>query len=248
MPDAWIAQVESSMKDFAANHDLVFTQSARQVAASFEIGCLHALTEFYARGGYDVHPINLSPQGEYLYLTTPSGNPENFSHISLTGHDGVYELRQQVRVCSHLHPEIQVTPDLVVLAQGAVLNRTNRPDYARGKRGFFYVESADVVAAHECKSMTPFPELLVGFLGILETCRAWMDSDEPRFCPSEDGPHLAPSIFIGGDARGIHFKMIEGLERTFPLNVIVGLHTGGLSLLGGRDLRRPESAEVTGAV
>ena len=52
------------MKAFASQHKLVFQQTARQVSASFEIGCFHALSEFYAHG-FVVKPENLTSDGEY---------------------------------------------------------------------------------------------------------------------------------------------------------------------------------------
>lgn len=231
------------MQNFAKAHGIVFRQSARQVAASFEIGCFHALTEFYS-DNFTVTPEGLSRAGEYKYLTTPSGNPANYSWVRLQSQDGNYELRQQVRICSHLHGDISITPDLVVLVEGAHLHHQKRKDYASGKRAFFFVDSASVVAAHECKSMSPFPELLVGFLGMMMTTHAWLDEQPPAFHLEGHGRHLAPSLFVGGDARGIHLKMIAALEETFPINVIVGLHAGPFSLLGGRALRRLESAQL----
>lgn len=230
------------MRQFAISHALVLTQTKRQVSAAFEIGCFHALTEFYELE-FDVTPMSLGDDGEYRYLTTPSGNPNNYSYLSLSGPDGDYELRQQVRIQSHAHPEIAVTPDLVVLAAGAEIDTNRRPEFASGKRGFYTVGSADVVAAHECKSMSPFPELLVNFIGILVACHAWFDDGSPAYVVDPEGPHAAPSLFIGGDASALHLKMIAGLEETYPLNVVVGLHSGKWSLLGeGRQLNRLSSA------
>lgn len=241
MSDIWIADVESKMKKFAQHHGIVFKQTARQVAASFEIGCFHALTEFYSKT-FTLTPQNLNDNGEYRYLTTPGGNPVNFSFVRLEAADYNYELRQQVRICSHLHADISVTPDLVVIMEGTQVQAEKRNDYASGKRSFFFVESTAVVAAHECKSMSPFPELLVGYIGMLMATHAWLDTQSPAFLVEDAGRHLAPSLFIGGDARGIHLKMIAALEETYPMNVIVGLHTGTWSLLGGRKLKRIERA------
>jgi hypothetical protein len=242
MSDEWLLDVERRMRAFADEHHFVYEQSARQVAASFEIGCFHALLEFY-KDEFVLLPQQLTTDGEYRYLTSPSGNPSNFSFIQMEAEDGNYELRQQVRVCSHLHGDIAVTPDLLVIAEGAEVHAKKRTDYASGKRSFFYVDSTSVVAAHECKSMVPFPELLVGFLGMLMTTHSWLEETPPQFIRRNNGRHLAPSLFIGGDARGIHLKMIEGMEKTFPINIVVGLHSGALSLLGGRPLRRLERAE-----
>ncbi len=146
------------MKEFAARHKLVFKATAREVSASFEIGCFHALSEFYA-AEFDVTPENLTQKGEYRYLTSPSGNPANFSYLGFHSPSGCFELRQQVRIRSHLNPDIAFTPDLVVVHEGTVVSSVKDFDYASGKRPFYCVDTEAVVAAHECKSMNPFPEL-----------------------------------------------------------------------------------------
>ena len=238
MPDTWVAQIEAKMAAFATQHRLVFTHTARQVSASFEIGCFHALSEFYARS-FTITPENLTATGEYRYLTSPSGNPENFSYLRLTSGDVEFELRQQVRIRSHLHGDIAFTPDLVVVLAGAAVQSLRDVDYASGKRPFYSVASTSVVAAHECKSMNPFPELLVGFVGMLIAAHDWLEASEHMVRRSEDGAHLAPTLFIGGSARALHCRMIAALEATYPINVVVGLHSGTWSLLGkGRVLNR----------
>lgn len=243
-PDSWVVAVEGRMKQFALNHSMVLSQTKRQVAASFEIGCFHALTEFYDRE-FDVTPCQLGDEGEYRYLTTPSGNPHNFSYLALGAAGGNFELRQQVRVRSHIHPEIAVTPDLLVIVEGAEVEVSRREDFASGKRSFFVVNSSDVVAAHECKSMNPFPELLVNFIGILAACHSWLDAASPGYQLAPEGLHVAPSLFVGGDASALHRKMIGGLESAYPMNIIVGLHSGTWSLLGDeRQLNRLEQTSA----
>jgi hypothetical protein len=46
-PDPWIQNVEVKIRAFAGRHSLVYRKTAREVSAAFEIGCFHALTEFY---------------------------------------------------------------------------------------------------------------------------------------------------------------------------------------------------------
>jgi hypothetical protein len=243
--DNWITTVERRMKAFARRHDIVFHATSRQVSASFEIGCFHALSEFYAKN-FAVTPVGLTPDGEYRYLTSPTGNPANFSYLKLRSDREDFELRQQVRIRSHLHPDIAFTPDLVVLTDGANVESAKDKDYASGKRSFYFVDSSSVIAAHECKSLNPFPELLVGFIGMLVAAHEWL-AGPANVTRSKKGPHLAPTLFVGGFARALHTRMIAALERTYPMNVVVGLHSGTWSLLGsGRTLNRLKVTSSSG--
>lgn len=252
--DSWIATVEEKIERFSKKHSVNYRKSEREISASFEIGCFHALSEFYERN-FDVVPANLTAKNEYRYLTTPNGNPINFSFIQLRRDNEEFELRQQVRIRSHLNPDIAFTPDMVVIPAGTDIHTAKDADYAGGKRSFFCVDSKHVVAAHECKSMNPFPELLISFIGMLVAGHAWLDSANDKSSVSGEGVHLAPSLFIGGTSRALHSRMAQALEGCYPINIILGLHVGTWSLLGtGRKLNllasqstklRPGSTEPT---
>jgi len=224
----WIKGEEKKEKEFEKKHSGTYNKKKRELSASFEIGCFHALLNYYQGVGYSISVENLV-NGEYRYLTTPNGNPDNFSHISLSGEDGYFELRQQVRIYSHIEVDIAFAPDIVVLFKGSEISTIRDVDYASGKRPFYTVSSKSVVAVHECKSMVPFPELLVSFIGMFVTAHGWYrDTDDSPL--SESGLHLAPTMFVGGTARAMHLKMIRAIERAYPLNIVVGLHQGTWNL------------------
>jgi hypothetical protein len=229
--DPWVSEIEKKISGFAKKHSINYRKSEREVSASFEIGCFHALTEFYEKN-FEVIPENLTSAKEYRYLTTPSGNPVNFSFIRLRKDNEEFELRQQVRIRSHLHADIAFTPDMVVIVAGADINAVRDADYAGGKRSFFCVDSNQVIAAHECKSMNPFPELLISYVGMLVAAHSWISCAHDMSKVSEDGVHLAPSLFIGGSSRALHTRMVRALEACYPINIILGLHAGTWSLLG----------------
>jgi hypothetical protein len=218
---SWIKAIERRIQRFCQDHALAYKKSERELSASFEIGCLHLLTNDYSKRG-TLELKNLE-NGSFKYLTTPAGNPNNFSWIKVTmgGHE--FQLRQQVRIRSHLDEDIAFTPDIVVLNGAAVVNETKDKDFANGKKRFFNVASSAVVAAHECKSLVPFPELLISFVGPLIAAHTWFDLagnsnlDEP-------GAHLAPTLFVGGSTNAIQRRMVKALERVYPLNILAGLH------------------------
>src|SRR5690606_33781515 len=100
---------------------------------------------------------------------------------------------------------------------------------------------SSVVAAHECKSMTGFPELYVSFLGLTTVAHAWLEeSDRGIVAPGSRG-HLAPTLFVGGETSNLHRRMITALEKAFPINIVTGIYKGGwvLAKLGARVRRLP---------
>lgn len=228
---SWLSRVEAAIQRFAREFKATYAKTERQLSAMFEIGCFHLLVDFYSEQ-YEVMLQNLAPNGDFSYLTTPAGNPANFSYVTLDGEDGSFEIRQQVRVTSRLHPDIAFTPDLLVLRQGAHIAERLDDDYAGGKRKYFSVDSVEVIAVHECKSMNPFPELLVAFIGFVAAAHEYFDAVAGSISVHEGGRHLAPTLFVGGSARGLHLRMIEAMRTVLPMNVIVGLHSGTASFFG----------------
>lgn len=224
----WLASVEDASTKFSQKYKVLLQWSDRQLSAAFEIGCFHALLGFYERQAYALSAENLQ-DGKFRYLTTPSGNPKNFSFVKMSGADGEFEIRQQVRIESHLDSAIAFTPDLLVVKAGADVHESKNEDYAGGKRTFFRVHSEDVIAAHECKSMNPFPELLIAFVGMLTAAHEWHPSGDWVFHTSGQG-HLAPTLFVGGNASALHLKMIAAMQKVFKLNIVCGLHLSTWSL------------------
>ncbi len=211
----------------------MYAVKKRERAASFEIGCLHMLLRNYEEVG-SLSPENLNEKGEFRYLTSPNGNPENFSWIRLNIEGEDFEIRQQVRVRSHWHADVAFCPDIIVLKPGTTVEADFDEDYANGKRKFFVVSSEQVVSAHECKSLSPFPELLVSFTGMFQAAHKWFASGSVDYL-NADGKHLAPCLFIGGDSRPIQRRMIAALEDVFPINIVAGLHWGRFKVSRGSD-------------
>ena len=227
---AWLAEVSRLADAFAKKHGHLLGLSERHLSAAFEIGSLHALLRYYESQQYVLEPANLTANGEYRYLTSPSGNPANFSYVRARGPDGVFEVRQQVRVESHVDERICFTPDIIVMIAGTDIKSSKNKNYASGKRSFFRVSSSEIVAAHECKSMNPFPELIVSFIGMLVVAHEWYPNGNAVQLTKGRG-HLAPTLFVGGTARGLHLRMITAMQESYAMNIVCGLHEGtwGLS-------------------
>ncbi len=225
----WNDDVERMIVEFSKKHSVAYNKTERQLSGAFEIGCFHALLNYYENIGYTSKIENLI-EDEYHYLTTPNGNPDNYSFVSISGVDGEYEIRQQVRIKSYLDEDIAFAPDIAVLYKGATVEKIKDKDYASGKRPFYTVSSNFVVAAHECKSRPPFPELLVSFIGMFIPAHSWYGMQNWEKIINKDGKHIAPTMFVGGTASNLHLRMIRAMEKVYPINIVVGLHQGTWNL------------------
>ena len=219
----WTIQALGAAKKFAKDYGHDYRVTNKQLSAPFEVGSFHSLVDFYAQSAV-VKPMNLE-DGVYKYLTGPGGNPMNFSYVEVNHEGETFEIRQQVRIRSHVHRDICFTPDLVVLPANAPLFAEVDTDYAGGKRGLWGVSAEYVIAAHECKSLVPFPELLIGFVGMIVAAHPWV-ANFATSAEVPEGPHLAPTLFIGGTTQGLQRKMVAALQKVYPVNIVTGLHFG----------------------
>ena len=67
--------------------------------------------------------------------------------------------------------------------------------------------------------------------GHLIAAHDWVDWPDVDRLVSKDGVHIAPTLFVGGTARGLHIRMIAALEKCYPLNILVGMHAGNWKLI-----------------
>lgn len=218
--DPWIVEVEKRMKSFADKYSHAYAKTQREQSGFFEIGCFLTLADDYASQGFEVTTENPDDKGAYRYLTSPNGNPRNFSFLRIVKQDCSFDLRQQVRVRSPHHDDIAFTPDMAVLASDAAIEQKLDPDYANGKRGMYAVSHDNVQAIHECKSLTGFPELYVSFIGMLAVLDRTNAVDKPPV------GHLASTLFVGGVASSLHLRMIAALQKVYPMNIVTGMHRG----------------------
>ncbi|WP_254617941.1 hypothetical protein [Vibrio metschnikovii] len=79
--NSWLSSVDALVAAFAEEHSFTFSKKSRELSASFEIGCFHALLNYYERVGFELRVENLTVDNEFRYLTSPNGNPDNFSFI-----------------------------------------------------------------------------------------------------------------------------------------------------------------------
>lgn len=220
----WKRRAESLIKKFEREYSSTYVKQERKYFALFEIGCFLTLLDAYRKNGFLIKTKNLNDDGNYRYLTTPSGNPDNFSYILLSKNSVKYQLRQQVRIAVSKDKRIYFTPDIVVIQGNPKISHKKDDLYANGKRSFFYVTSKNVIAAHECKCLEPFPELFASFIGMHTLAHDWRSKKVQKKIVEKG--HLAPSLFVGGKARGFHLEMIAAYEKHFHINIITNLHSG----------------------
>jgi hypothetical protein len=83
--------------------------------------------------GFILEVENLTKDCEFAYLTSPAGNPANFSYVIASINNVEYEIRQQLKIYSDLDEQISFAPDLAVVKKNIEIEEVRDPDFANGK-------------------------------------------------------------------------------------------------------------------
>ncbi len=235
--DAWLSIVENSMRKFSEKYKFKYALRKNVSYALFEIGCYLLIVGYYSKNCANLYPVGLV-DGVFRYKTSPQGNPANFSFYQGVIDGKSFDIRQQVRVESKISEGVYFTPDIAIILSGDVIGSKRDPLYSKGKKEYFFIKSENVISIHECKSMNPFPELIASFYGFLDLAHEWFTCSGYHECVSKNGIHIAPTLFIGGDAGGLHHKMIKEMRKVVPMNVVIGLHHSEFGMFDGDSLWR----------
>jgi hypothetical protein len=214
-----IAEFEDELKAFSNKFKITIAEHSKRISDYFEISCFNLVVKYYEINGYHVFPDNI--QGtQYKYKCTTAGIQSNFSHFKAwkkMGKMREFEIHHNLAVQSSRDPGLFTTPDISVINSNAV---KYRKDYYDTKTTFSYVESSDMKTFCEVKNLTPFPELLFSFIGIVNE----LDSDVMENTVETQHPiQLAPSLMISGKPSSPVSRIKASLESRYPINIIFDL-------------------------
>lgn len=217
---------EKEIRNFANKFKTVVVNHASRMSDYFEMSCFNYIVKYYERNNYKVSPCNLI-SSKYRYKTSTSGIQSNFSHfeaiIDYNGNTFKFEIHHNLANQSCHHRDLYTTPDISIIKKGSI---KERDDYYDTKRKLSYVETNNAISFCEAKQMTPFPELLFNFIGVVnELNRNIIEGIGNEIQPI----HIAPSLMISGKSNKPTLNIKKSLESRYCINIIYDLFYSGAS-------------------
>ncbi len=214
---------------FLSTYRTTITNNTTKISSLFEMGCYNSVVRFYEKNNYLVEVRNI-PNGEFRYKLTSLGYPGKFSYFYISkeytsrkGKKSVYdfEVRHNIPIASFHNKETFFTPDVSIIKTNSLKETPNPKYYYKGMRKFFYIENKDLVSFMEAKHYTPFTELLVSFIGVVNEIMPSMLREER---PVGRRPyHLAPSLMISGRGNYNTRLIREDLINRYCINIFFSL-------------------------
>lgn len=208
------ADFEKELKDFANKYRTRLSEHSRRISDYFEMSCYNMIVRYYEHQGFTASIENLRA-GRFRFKCSPSGLLENFSYMKLSNGVSDYHIYHNASVQSAHDDDVFTTPDIVVATDMPSQISTA---YYKTKKRFSYLPNNEVVTFCEAKHHTPFPELIINFIGMVNELKPSCLQEETGY--DEDTPHLAPSLMVSGSMSKPTEKVARSLERRYFVNVI----------------------------
>lgn len=115
-------------------------------------------------------------------------------------------------VQSAFDEKVFTTPDIVVSSSNTPAE-TN--DYYVTKKTLSYIPKEHIVSFCEAKHLTPFPELMVNFIGTVHELKPdCVDNHEKH----PDSDHIAPSLMVSGTFSKPTRRIQNSFEKRYYVN------------------------------
>lgn len=215
------SEFENDLRAFANKFHVTLAEHAYKTNEYFEISCYNLILRYYERKGYKLEVMNLR-NGDFRFKCNPNGFLENFSFFKaikteVDGNDEVVYVLHNATVQSAFDDKVFTTPDIVV-AKSDIPSVTT--DHYITKMKLTYISRDNLVTFFEAKHITPFPELMINFMGTLHELKPECMSDEVEK-PASD--HLAPSLMISGTFGKPTKRIKNSVEGRYYVNYLDNL-------------------------
>ena len=212
-----VDEFEQELKDFANKYKTTISEHSRRISDYFEMSCYNMIARYYEHQGYKA-TIENEQKGQFRFKCSPAGLIENFSYMKLTKDNEVYHLYHNASIQSAHDPEVFTTPDIVVASDA---KSTVTTDYYKTKKKFSYLHNNEMITFCEAKHHTPFPELIINFIGTVNELKPWCLQQHPD--EETDSEHLAPSLMMSGCLNKPTIRIANSLQKRYYINMLSDL-------------------------
>lgn len=233
-----IDEFEKDLVEFANKYKTIVQDHSSKISDYFEISCYNMIIRYYEQTGYNMQVCNMKG-GKFRYKCSPTGHLENFSYFSATSKDDsgdVFYVFHNATVQSAHDERVFTTPDIVV---SKVCKSQYTNEHYQTKKKLSYLSNEDVITFCEAKHLSPFPELMLNFIGTVNELKPICLRSEGE-SDIEHGHHIAPSLMMSGCESKPCKTIRISLERMYFVNYFANLFDSPLHKRGSKN-----SGEIT---
>ena len=210
------ADFEKDLTAFSNRYNILLAKHAKRISDYFEMTCYNLVIRYYEKKGYKLEVQNLQ-SGKFKFKCSPTGLLKNFSYFKATkkgnqGVDDIVYIYHNATVQSAFDEKVFTTPDIVVSSSNTPAE-TN--DYYVTKKALSYIPNEHIVTFCEAKHLTPFPELMINFIGTVHELKPDCLDNHGKYPVSE---HIAPSLMMSGTFGKPTKRIQHSFEKRYYIN------------------------------
>lgn len=156
-----VAAVKAAVTDFARSHQVAFSRLAGRQSQILELGAFVGTAQHFRAANFSLSFY--SPNRRFRLKTGTRGHPSDYSRVTCSRDDVVYELHSNVSVRG-AHDGGIYCVDVGIVKVGAI-------PIVRPPAKWIAVHNCDLVSFVEVKRLVVYPMLLAQFLGIVHEIR-----------------------------------------------------------------------------
>lgn len=216
------AEFEKDLKDFANKYRITLAEHSKRISDYFEMTCYNLIIRYYEEKGYTLEVENLQ-KGNFRFKCSPVGYLDYFSYFKASktdyyGDKVVVYIFHNATAQSAFDDKVFTTPDIVV-SKSDIPDVTT--DYYLTKRKLTYISKENLVTFCEAKHYTPFPELMINFIGTVHELKPNCITNDVG--EEIDSDHIAPSLLISGTFGKQTRRIQKSFERRYFVNFLDNL-------------------------
>ena len=216
-----LADFEKELTDFSNRYKVLLAEHSKRISDYYEMTCYNIIIQYYEKKGYDLTVQNLQG-GKFKFKCSPTGLLKNFSYFKASKENGqgvedVVYIYHNATTQSAFDEKVFTTPDIVVSNTDAT---EETKDYYVTKKVLSYIPTDCLVTFCEAKQLTPFPELMVNFIGTVHELKPDCVDNEVAH---PDSKHIAPSLMMSGSFGKPTRRIQHSFENRYYVNFIDNL-------------------------
>lgn len=208
---------ERELKAFANKYKTTLSEHSRRISDYFEMSCFNMIVRYYERHGYTASVENLQSR-RYRFKCSPSGLIGNFSYIKVMKGAASYHIYHNAPIQSAHDYKVYTTPDIVV---AKITSPSETTDYYKTKKKFSYLPNSEMITFCEAKHQTPFAELMINFIGIVNELKP--DCLFDNIESNSKSEHIAPSLMMSGCLSKPTERIALSLQQRYYVNMLSNL-------------------------
>jgi hypothetical protein len=218
-------------RSFVNSHGYFLRVNAKRISSLVEIAVYNSIVRYYESRGYEVEGENLGPKKSFRYKLTSAGLTENYSYFVARKDGFTFHIFHNVSLQSAHDNHLYFTADIVVTNErGATTKRL------KSGRRHSYVAKADLVTFAEVKHLTPFPEVLFNFMGLVLEFMPGFVQNTHVLAPASD--HPCPMITFTGAPSDHAERIQQSLSSRYGINIVFSTSRAHGQLAGCASLNR----------